>query len=234
MVRLGTSTNLSVDGSGPVMARNDQSPANTEGRPTDGRRSHRRRAGQRTCGVGAVLVVLAAAVTGCGSNATTTTTSSSASTSPASSSSTSASRSSSVSSSTSSASAATSTGSAASVTSGSTSYPAGKEQICQARDQLRASITALTDQGLLAAGTTAIKASVDQVQTDLEAVKEAGKQDYQAQVTNLQEALQQLQTAVGNLGNGDTAENLRAVSKAITLTGAAGEDLLTQLKTACG
>jgi uncharacterized protein YlxW (UPF0749 family) len=120
------------------------------------------------------------------------------------------------------------------VTSGSTSYPAGKEQICQARDQLRASITALTDQGLLAAGTTAIKASVDQVQTDLEAVKEAGKQDYQAQVTNLQEALQQLQTAVGNLGNGDTAENLRAVSKAITLTGAAGEDLLTQLKTACG
>jgi hypothetical protein len=62
----------------------------------------------------------------------------------------------------------------------------------------------------------------------------AGKQDYQAQVTNLQDALQQLQTAVGDLGNGDTTENLRAVGKAITLTGTAGEDLWTQLKTACG
>jgi hypothetical protein len=118
--------------------------------------------------------------------------------------------------------------------SSSTNYPAGKEQICQARDQLRTSITKLTDQGLLAAGTTAIKAGVDQVQTDLDAVKAAGKQDYQTQVTNLQEALQQLQTAVGDLGNGNSAENLRAVGKAITLTGAAGEDLLTQLKTACG
>jgi hypothetical protein len=45
-------------------------------------------------------------------------------------------------------------------------------------------------------------------------VKEAGKQDDQARVTDLQEALQQLQTAVGDLGNGDTAENLRAVGKA--------------------
>ena len=36
-------------------------------------------------------------------------------------------------------------------------------------------------------------------------------------MTNLQEALQQLQTVVGDLGNGDTAENLRAVGKAITL-----------------
>jgi hypothetical protein len=50
------------------------------------------------------------------------------------------------------------------------------------------------------------------------------------QVTNLQDALQQLQTAAGDLGNGDTAENLRAFGKAVTLTGAAGEDLLTHLK----
>jgi len=208
MVRLGTSKSLSVDGSHAFMARNDQSPATAKGRPTGGSRSHRLRA----CSVGAVLAVLAVAVTGCGSNAAPS--SSSAATSSASS--------------------ASSSASSASETSGSASYPAGKEQICQARDQLRASITALTDQSLLAAGTTAIKASVDQVQTDLDAVKVAGKQDYQAQVTNLQEALQQLQTAVGNLGNGDTAENVRAVGKAVTLTGAAGEDLLTQLKTACG
>jgi hypothetical protein len=128
----------------------------------------------------------------------------------------------------------TSSASSTAKTSTSTSYPAGKEQICQARDQLRLSITTLTDQGLLAAGTTAIKASVDQVQTDLDAVKTAAKQDYHAQVTDLQDALTQLQTAVGNLGSGDAAENLRTVGKAVTATGAAAEDLFTQLKTACG
>ena len=40
----------------------------------------------------------------------------------------------------------------------------------------------------------------------------------------------ELQTAVGDLGNGNTTENLLPAGKAITLTGAAGEDLLTQLK----
>ena len=122
----------------------------------------------------------------------------------------------------------------AAATSGSTSYPAGKEQICQARDQLKTSITTLTDQGLLTAGTTAIKASVQQVQTDFDAVKAAAKEDYHSQVTDMQDALQQLQTAVGNLGNGDAAANLVAVGKAVTATAAAAEDLFTQLKTACG
>ena len=93
---------------------------------------------------------------------------------------------------------------------------------------------ALTDQGLLAAGTTAIKASVKQVQTNFDAVKAAAKDDYHAQVTDLQDALQQLQTAVGNLGNGDAAANLSAAAKAVTATATAAEDLFTQLKTTCG
>ena len=119
-------------------------------------------------------------------------------------------------------------------TSGSTSYPAGREDICQARDQLRTSINQLTNTQLLAEGTNAIKSGADQVQTDFDAVKAAAKDDYQAPVTALQSALQQLQAAVANLGSGDATENLRAVSAAITTTGAASENLFTQLKTACG
>jgi hypothetical protein len=163
--------------------------------------------------VAAVLILIAAGIAGCGSGTTATSSSSSTSSSSASS-----------------ASSAKSTTGASS----SASYPAGKEQICQARDELRTSITALTDQGLLTAGTTAIKASVAQVQTDFDAVKTAAKQDYHSQVTDLQDALQQLQTAVGNLGTGDAAANLLAVGKAVTATAAAAEDLFTQLKTACG
>jgi len=193
---------------------NQQPTGNHCGRAAVSDRNRGRRARVRVWGAGALLTLLAVAVTG-GSSGTTP--SSTATTSFAS------------------ASAPTSSASSSTTkTSISTSYPAGKEQICQARDQLKASITALTDQGLLSAGTTAIKASVDQVQADLDAVKTAAKQDYHAQVTDLQDALQQLQTAVGNLGSGDAAANLRTVGNAITATGAAAEDLFTQLKTACG
>lgn len=159
----------------------------------------------RSLGAAAILSLLATVVAGCASGATTT-----SSPSP---------------------SAATSSITA---TSGSTSYPAGKEDICQARDQLRTSINQLTDTQLVAEGTNAIKAGVEQVQTDFDAVKAAAKDDYQAPVTALQSALQQLQTAVGNLGSGDATANLRAVGAAITTTGAASENLFTQLKTACG
>ena len=88
--------------------------------------------------------------------------------------------------------------------------------------------------GLLASGTDAIKASVKQVQTNFDAVKTAAKDDYHSQVTDMQDALQQLQTAAGNLGSGDAAGNTVAVGKAITATAAAAEDLFTQLKTTCG
>lgn len=119
-------------------------------------------------------------------------------------------------------------------TSGSTSYPAGKEDICRARDQLRTSIDQLTNTQVVAEGTNAIKAGVDQVQTDFAAVKAAAKDDYQAPLTALQSALQQLQAAVANLGSGDATANLRAVSTAISATGTASQNLFTQLKTACG
>lgn len=216
----GTSPKPSVDGSGPADGRNQRPTANAHGRPTIGSPYHGRRVRMRAWCIGGVLTVLAAAVAGCGSGTTATTTSPSTSSSTASTPSLSAS--------------SASSASLTRETSSSTSYPAGKEQICQARDQLRTSITTLTDQGLLTAGTTAIKASVQQVQTDFDAVKTAAKQDYHSQVTDTQDALQQLQTAVGNLGNGDAAANLLAVGKAVTATAAAAEDLFTQLKTACG
>ena len=167
----------------------------------------------RSLAVAAVLTLLAGTTVACGSGSTTTTTSSAAATSAAPSS---------------------TAAKSAAATSGSTSYPAGKEQICQARDELRTSITSLTDMGLLASGTDAIKASVKQVQTNFDAVKTAAKDDYNSQVTDMQDALQQLQTAAGNLGSGDAAGNTVAVGKAITATAAAAEDLFTQLKTTCG
>lgn len=204
----GTPATLTVGGSGSVKVRNHQPTANSAGGSTVGRRHERRYSRVRAWGAGAVLTLLVVMVGGCASSTTPPSSSSSSSI-------------------------ASSSASSTTEVSISTSYPAGKEQICQARDQLQTSVTTLTDQKLLTAGTTAIKASVDQIQSDFDAVKVAGKQDYQAQVSDMQDALQQLQTAVGDLGNGEAASNLKAVGAAITATGAAAEDLFTQLKTAC-
>ena len=124
--------------------------------------------------------------------------------------------------------------SASSAVSGSTGYPAGKEQVCQARDQLKTSISALTNPTLLVGGADAIKAAVTQVQTDLGGIVAAGKQDYEPQVTAVQSSLDQLQTAVGNLGNGNVTQNIQAVGAAIAATGTAAADLFSQLKTTCG
>ena len=124
--------------------------------------------------------------------------------------------------------------SASSAVSGSTGYPAGKEQVCQARDQLKTSISALTNPTLLVGGADAIKAAVTQVQTDLGGVVAAGKQDYEPQVTAVQSSLDALQTAVGNLGNGNVTQNIQAVGTAIAATGTAAADLFSQLKTTCG
>ena len=204
----GTPAPLVVGGSRSVSDGNLQSMANASGGSTVGRPRGRSYSRVRPWGVATVLCLFVVAATGCASSTTPQASSPSSSV-------------------------AASSASLTIKASVSASYPAGKEQICQARDQLRMSITTLTDQKLLTAGTTAIKASVDQVQTDFDAVKVAGKQDYQAQVSDMQDALQQLQTAVGALGNGETAANLRAVGTAVTATGSAAEDLFTQLKTAC-
>jgi len=168
----------------------------------------RPRAVPRVAMAGAVAVALAVVLAGC-SSSTSPSTSSAASSSSASS-------------------------AASSVASGSTSYPAGKEEICQARDQLKTSITALTKPALLLGGTDAIKAAVSQVQTDVSAMATAGKREYAPQVNALQTSVESLETAVGNLGSGSVATNMQAVGTAIAATGTAASDLFTQLKAACG
>ena len=170
-----------------------------------------RRHRMRCVAVSAMVAALAIALAGCSSSTTpSTSTSTSTGTTPS----------------------ASSTSPASSGT--PSSYPAGKEQLCQARDQLKTSVASLTNPSLLQQGTVVIKAAVDQVQTDLNAVVAAGTQDYQPQVTALQSALQQLQSATGNLGNGNVSQNLQAVGTAIAATGTAAADLFGQLQATCG
>lgn len=118
--------------------------------------------------------------------------------------------------------------------SGASSYPAGKEAVCQARDGLSASINALTDPALLTGGAAGIQAAVGQVQTSLTALVAAGKDDYGPQLDALQKALDQVQTAVGDVGNGNAATGLVGIGTAIGSVGTAASNLFTALRTTCG
>lgn len=162
------------------------------------------RARRMRAAVTAAMVVLALALTACSSSTSPTGTSSSVDAQPS------------------------TPGSAAS------SYPAGKEDVCQARDQLSASINGLTDPALLTGGTAGIQAAVGEVQSSLTALVAAGKDDYGPQLDALQAALDQVQTAVGDVGNGNAAAGLVGIGTAIGSVGSAASDLFTELQTTCG
>jgi hypothetical protein len=115
----------------------------------------------------------------------------------------------------------------------SSTYPAGKQQVCQARDQLKASVKALATPALLVQGTDAIKAAVDKVRSDLQAVKAAAKTDYTPEVDALQTSLQDLQTSLGNLGNGSGTRNLQAVATDIGNVGTSAQALFSKLDASC-
>src|SRR6476620_457241 len=121
---LGTPASFIAYDVGSVNDRNQQPTSNASARPTAGTLHPRRRVQARISGIGVALTLLAVAVAGCASNTPSSSSSSSI---------------------------ASSSASSTPKSSISTSYPPGKEQICQARDQLRTSISTLTDQSLLAA-----------------------------------------------------------------------------------
>jgi hypothetical protein len=118
-------------------------------------------------------------------------------------------------------------------TSTSVTYPAGKEKVCKARDNLKSSLAALTNPSLLTQGKSGIKSAVDKVQSDLTALANAGKGDYKPQIDALRTSLNQLQTAVGNLGNGNAAQNLQAVTTQISNVATTAKDLLSKLQADC-
>ena len=124
--------------------------------------------------------------------------------------------------------------SSATAMSGSSTYPADKQQLCTARDDLRTSVTALTDPTMLSQGAPAIGAALDKVQTNLDALTTAAQPELKPQLDAMQSAVQQLRTSVGNAGNGNVAQNLQNLVGDVTNVGTAATNLYKALDTACG
>ena len=96
--------------------------------------------------------------------------------------------------------AATTTSAAATTASSSASASASATgtELCAARDDLKQSIDDLKNYDIVANGTSGLQSALTQVQTSLNAVKSSAGADIRPQVTSLQDALNDLTTAVSD------------------------------------
>jgi signal transduction protein with GAF and PtsI domain len=104
-----------------------------------------------------------------------------------------------------------------------------QQKYCDAGAQLRTSLTALADVDLLAEGTNGVKDAVDQVQTDFDALRDAATDATQDEVDALSQALDELDTAMSDLGGELTSENAVAVKAAIQNVGTAAKGVYDTL-----
>ncbi len=90
-------------------------------------------------------------------------------------------------------------------------------ELCQAREQLRTSITDLSNVDVVKNGVSAITDQLDQIRSDLAAVKSAAGSDLRPQLDAFEQALDSLQTAVSGSGS---AQDIVAGVREVATTGA--------------
>lgn len=121
--------------------------------------------------------------------------------------------------------AAATTATTTATTSGSSTPGTASAEVCAARDDLQSSINDLKDVNL-SSGTAGVQAAITKIKDNVATLKSAAGDDLQPQVTALQDALTDLETALKNVSSGGMAAVITAGTKVAT-TGAA---LLTALQ----
>ena len=102
-----------------------------------------------------------------------------------------------------------------------------------AGDASKDSVAALANPVLLAGGKAGIQSALDTVKTNLDAVGTSAGQVYKPKVDAMKSAVNDLETAVSNIGSGSPTQTLQAVGTAIAKVGTTSAALVTTLKTAC-
>lgn len=98
-------------------------------------------------------------------------------------------------------------------------------ELCSARDELRASISDLSNVDVVKNGTSAITSALDEIKQNLADVRSAAGSDVQPQIDALQSAVDQLQAALGGSGAG----RIPAVVSAVRDVATTGATLLRSL-----
>jgi hypothetical protein len=108
---------------------------------------------------------------------------------------------------------------------------AGNAELCAQRDALESSLRELTNINVVASGTSGIQEALTKVRTNLQALRTTARDQYRDQTQALDDALQQLETAVTNVDSGGVAPVVSAAAAVAT----SGQALLDSLRTLdCG
>ena len=103
--------------------------------------------------------------------------------------------------------------------------------MCADRDALRTSVDALTNLDVVAEGTNGLTAAVTDVKDDVAALGSSAGSELQPQVQAVQDAVDELETAVANIDSGGAAAAVTAVADVAT----SARTLLDSLEAgACG
>ena len=105
--------------------------------------------------------------------------------------------------------------------------------VCDQRDNLNQSVNDLADLDVIAGGTDSLNAAVDRVESDLDSLAAVTSSEVQAEVDDLNEAIDRADETFSNLDD----ESLLAATAEVALTIAdvaiAGEALVTALAVEC-
>jgi ABC-type enterochelin transport system substrate-binding protein len=97
------------------------------------------------------------------------------------------------------------------------SAPSG--DVCADREALRDSVAALADVDLVAEGTNGAKSAISAVKDDLAALRTSAGSELEPEVQAVQDAIDELESAVGNLDSGGATQAVTAVSDLVTSSG---------------
>jgi phage-related protein len=123
--------------------------------------------------------------------------------------------------------------SSSSKSNGSTTTTTAKDAVCSDKSALEQSVKALANPSTLSGGKSSITSAADKVKSDIDALGQSVKADLKPQVDAVKSAVQGVETAVGNFGNGSLSENLQKTGDAIAKVGTTAGDLESSLTTKC-
>jgi len=94
--------------------------------------------------------------------------------------------------------------------------PTSTGDVCADREALRTSVDALTEVDLVAEGTNGVTAAVDDVKDALAALRSSAGSELRPQVDAVQDAIDEVETAVADLDSGGAAAAVTAVASLAT------------------
>jgi hypothetical protein len=114
-----------------------------------------------------------------------------------------------------------------------TSTTTSKEAVCAARKKLETSAKALGNSGTFTDGGASVKQALSKVKKDLDALGTSVKADLRPDVDAVKQAIDDLQSALSDIGDGSITKNLQSLGTSIAKVGSTTGALTESLNAEC-